>query len=106
MDLKDKQRTILEPLIPRPHRRPDGHGRPWLAEELAEADIELIPPHRSNRRVETQDGRPLWRYRRRWKIERLFAWLFNFRLPTMRWEYDALNFLGFVHLGCIVIRPT
>ena len=36
--------------------------------------IELIAPNRSHRRIQTQDGRALRRYRRRWKIERLFAW--------------------------------
>jgi transposase len=29
MDLKDEQWRILEPLIPQPHRRLDGRGRPW-----------------------------------------------------------------------------
>ena len=29
MDLKDDQWNLLEPLIPKPHRRPDGRGRPW-----------------------------------------------------------------------------
>ena len=28
MDLKDEQWRILEPLMPQPHRRPDGRGRP------------------------------------------------------------------------------
>ena len=42
--------------------------------------IALIAPHKSNRsRPKTQDGRQLRRYCRRWKIERLFAWLHNFR---------------------------
>ena len=74
-----------------------------LAAQLAEGDVELIAPNRSNRKVKTQDGRPLRRYRRRWKIERLFAWLYNFRRLVTRWEYDVVNFLGFVQLGCIVI---
>lgn len=74
-----------------------------LAEELAQGNVELIAPNRSNRRIKTQDGRPLRRYQRRWKIERLFAWLHNFRRLVTRWEYDVLNFLGFVQLGCIVI---
>jgi hypothetical protein len=34
--------------------------------------IELIAPHLPHRRTRTQDGRPLRRRRRRWKIERLF----------------------------------
>ena len=67
-----------------------------------ERGIELIAPHRRNRR-KSQDGRPLRRYRRRWKVERLFAWLQNFRRLVTRWEYHADNFLGFVQLGCIVI---
>jgi transposase len=75
-----------------------------LDAEMAKAGIELIAPHRANRKKPaTQDGRPLRRYRRRWKIERLFAWLQNFRLLVVRHEHHAENFLGLVHLGCIVI---
>jgi transposase len=40
---------------------------------------------------------------RRWKIERLFAWLLNHRRLTNRWERHAENFLGFVQLRCICI---
>ena len=50
-----------------------------LAAQLAEGGVELIAPNRINRKVKTQDGRSLRRYRRRWKVERLFAWLHNFR---------------------------
>ena len=47
-----------------------------LDERLARRGIDMISPHRSNRRrAATQDGRPLRRYKRRWKVERLFAWL-------------------------------
>ena len=75
-----------------------------LDEELAERGIEMIAPHRNNRKkAPTQDGRPLRRYRKRWKVERLFAWLQNFRRLVVRYEYHTENYLGFVHLGCIVI---
>jgi transposase len=74
-----------------------------LADNLAEEGIELIAPNRSNRSVKTQDGRPLRRYKRRWKIERLFAWLQNFRRILTRHDHNVLNYLGFVQLGCIVI---
>jgi transposase len=75
-----------------------------LDERLAEKGIEMIAPHRSNRRKsKTQDGRPLRRYRRRWRVERLFAWLQNFRRLITRHEYRLENFLGFVQLGCIMI---
>ena len=75
-----------------------------LDRELAARGIELIAPHRANRvRPPTQDGRRLRRYRRRWKVERLWAWLFNFRRVATRFEYHVENYLGFVHLGCIKI---
>lgn len=76
-----------------------------LDERLATVfDIEMIAPHRRNRRrPPTQDGRILRRYRRRWKVERLFAWLQNFRRITVRYERHLENYLGFVHLGCLII---
>lgn len=75
-----------------------------LDETLAQDQIEMIAPHRANRKkTATQDGRRLRRYRRRWKVERLFAWVQNFRRLVVRYEYHVENFLGFVHLGCILI---
>ena len=65
--------------------------------------IELIAPHRPNRQHLTQDGRPLRRRRRRWKIERLFAWFHNYRRLVTRWERHADNFLGMIHLASAVI---
>ncbi len=71
---------------------------------LAEEGIEMIAPHRRNRKKpKTQDGRKLRRYKRRWKIERLFAWLHNFRRLVVRYERRAENYLGFAKLGCIII---
>ena len=73
---------------------------------LEERGIEMIAPHRmvrKRRNAPTQDGRPLRRYRRRWKVERFFAWLHNYRRLTVRWEFHAANFLGFLKLGCIMI---
>ena len=75
-----------------------------LDEALKEQGIEMIAPHRKNRtKRRTQDGRKLRRYKSRWKVERLFAWLQNFRRLVVRYEYKAENFLGMVQLGCIVI---
>ncbi len=75
-----------------------------LDAELKTEGIEMIAPHKSNRvKAATQDGRALRRYRRRWKIERLNAWLQNFRRIATRFDYHAENYLGFVHLGCIKI---
>lgn len=64
--------------------------------------IEMIAPNRQNRSP-TQDGRPLRRYKRRWAVERLFAWLQWFRRLVTRYEFHAENFLGMVRLGCMSI---
>ena len=65
--------------------------------------IEMIAPHRGLRREPTQDGRALRRYRKRWRVERLFAWLHHFRRLVIRWEYRVENFFGMVRLGCMQI---
>jgi len=70
---------------------------------LAERNVEMIAPNNPTRKHQTQDGRPLRRYRRRWRVERVFAWLQNFRRLVTRYERKASNFLGFVQLGCLVI---
>jgi predicted GIY-YIG superfamily endonuclease len=50
--------------------------------------VQLIAPHHPARsRKAIQDGWVLRRYRRRWKIERLFAQLHNFRRVVIRSEY-------------------
>ena len=72
----------------------------------AERGIEIIAPHRlvrNRKKPPTQDGRSLRRYRRRWKVERLFAWLQNYRRIAMRYEYNLSNFLGMLHLACAMI---
>ena len=75
-----------------------------LDASLQAEGIEMIAPHRKGRKKEpTQDGRKLRRYKRRWKVERLFAWLGNFRRLVVRYERRVENYLGFVRLGCMVI---
>ncbi len=64
----------------------------------------MIAPHRKNRKKpKTQEARKLRRYNRRWKVERIFAWLGNFRRLVVRYERGAENYLGFVRLACVVI---
>lgn len=75
-----------------------------LDQRLRRHHVALIAPHKINRcRPQTQDGRVLRRYQRRWKIERLFAWLHQFRRVVVRYEYHALNYLGLLQLACVVI---
>ena len=75
-----------------------------LRDRLDERGIDLICPHRRNRvRAPRQDGRKLRRYRRRWKVERTFAWLGNFRRVVVRYEWYTKMYLAFLHLACALI---
>jgi len=65
----------------------------------------MIAPNR-RKRSKTQDGRKLRRYRRRWRVERLFARMHSFRRLVTRWEYQIENFLGFVQLACLHLLLT
>lgn len=72
----------------------------WLKEQY---HLQMIAPNLCSRKVKTQDGRVLRRYKRRWKIERLFAWLQNSRRIQTRWERKLQNYTGFIHLACLII---
>ena len=75
-----------------------------LDDELRKDGIEMVAPHRSNRRKRaTQDGRRLRRYARRWLVERFFAWIQWQRRILVRWEFYPKNFLGFVQLACLLV---
>jgi transposase len=71
--------------------------------QLAARGVEMIAPHNPTRKRKTQDGRALRRYRRRWQVERLFAWMMRFRRVVTRYEHNARNFAAFVKLSCIAI---
>ena len=76
----------------------------WLRDSLANRGIELICPHRKNRRKPSrQDGRSLRRYRHRWIIERTISWLQNSRRLLVRHEYYSHLFDGFVTLACLML---
>ena len=76
-----------------------------LDEDLDDEGIEMIAPHRSNRKPEnvTQDGRKLRRYTRRWTVERTISWFQNFRRLCIRYEKSTMLFQGFLNLGCSII---
>lgn len=72
-----------------------------LDRRLAAQGLVLIAPHRANRtKTRTQDGRVLRRLKRRFVIERFFAWLHSYRRLLTRYEVRLENYVGFVHLAC------
>jgi transposase len=112
--------TLLEPTLDTIAVPRHGPGRPRknperviydkacdsdpLRKRLARRGIELICPHRRNRVTRPrQDGRKLRRYRRRWKVERTFAWLGNFRRLVVRWERKINMYQAFFHVACLLI---
>jgi transposase len=73
-----------------------------LDASLRDRGVDMVAPHKKNRKKPaTQEGRRLRRYKRRFKVERFFSWLEDFRRLVVRWEYHAANYLGFLHLACI-----
>ena len=111
---------LLEPTLNRVAVPRAGRGRPRknprrmvvdkgydcdvLRLRLKRRGIELICPQRKNRRRPSlQDGRKLRRYRRRWKVERSFAWLGNFRRLLVRWERRLDIYRAFFHIACLMI---
>jgi transposase len=112
--------TLLEPTLDTIAVPRSGPGRPRknperviydkacdsdpLRKRLARRGIELICPHRRNRvKPPLQDGRKLRRYRRRWRVERTFAWLGNFRRLVVRWERHIRMYRAFFHVACLLI---
>jgi transposase len=94
----------------RPRTRPErliadrGYDSNPLRARLARRGIEPIIPARSNhKRATHQDGRKLRRYRRRWIVERTFAWLGHFRRLVVRYERLITTYAGFFHLACALL---
>ncbi len=71
---------------------------------LLQRGIVLVCPHRRRRRAASRnDGRTLRRYRKRWKIERTFAHLGNFRRLLIRQDRLLPLYQGFFHLACLML---
>ncbi len=75
-----------------------------LRQRLSDRFIELVCPHRRGRkRKATQDGRSLRRYKRRWKVERTFAWLGWQRRLIVRYERYLHIYRGFFHIALVLL---
>ncbi len=51
----------------------------------------------------TSDGRRERRLKRRWKVERTYAWLHSYRRVVTRYEKSRCRYEGFVSLACAFI---
>ena len=81
-----------------------GYDSDPLRWRLLQRGILLIVPHRKGRQKPSlNDGRELRRYRKRWKIERTFAWLGNFRRLLVRHDHKVQMYEAFFHVACLII---
>jgi hypothetical protein len=65
--------------------------------------LELIAKPKKHYKNSPQDGRFLRRMSRRWKVERLVAWLkMNWRIRYRRERYQQ-NYQGFLTLACLLL---
>jgi transposase len=81
-----------------------GYDSDPLRERLTDRGIELICPYRSNNKGQKYyDGRKMRRYKRRYKVERTFSWLGNFRRLVVRWDHDIVVYNAFFHIACLII---
>ncbi len=107
--------TLARISVPRPGRgRPQSRPLRVIADRAYDSDplrarllqrgIVLLCPHRRKRRRPSRnDGRTMRRYKRRWKIERTFAHLGNFRRLLIRHERLISLYKGFFHLACLIL---
>jgi transposase len=123
MDLTDEQWSVHQRMFRRRHVCPGEKGGACVGKTkrgkgtkvMAVADgaglsvavcVESASPHEVTlveKLLESRFLRSLRCYKRRWKVERFFAWLQKFRRLVVRYERHAENFLGFLFLGCIII---
>jgi transposase len=81
-----------------------GDARNPLRARLARRGIApIIPARRHHKHATHQDGRKLRRYRRRWIVERTFAWLGHVRRLVVRDERLSTTSAGFFHLACALL---
>jgi transposase len=94
----------------RPQKRPlrviadRGYDSDPLRWRLIHRGMLLISPHRKNRKKPSlNDGRELRRYRKRWKVERTFAWFGNYRRLVVRYDRSLRMYRAFFHIACAMI---
>ena len=81
-----------------------GYDSDAARERLARRGIQLIVPYRDNRTIRRyEDWRCLRRYRRRWIVERTFAWLGSFRRLLIRHERFTSLYRALLYFAAALI---
>jgi transposase len=81
-----------------------GYDSDPLRRRLRRRGITAIIPYRWwNLRRRYDDGRQMRRYRRRWIIERTFAWLHSFRRVVIRHDRFTSMYCSFLYFAAALI---
>ncbi|MCW2956657.1 MAG: family transposase [Thermoleophilia bacterium] len=76
----------------------------FLRDAFQERGSKLLSPHRADRSKPPRDQEQIGRhYKRRWVVERLFAWLAAWRRLANRWERNADRYWQWLCLGISLI---
>jgi len=117
-EVKLAERTLDTVSVPRPRGRPKQRPEKLVADRgydssafrrtLRQRGIRMcIPPKRRPKHWKPKRGRPLVArkddYRQRYKVERSFAWLGNFRRLLVRWEHLSSVYRSFFTVGVLLI---
>ncbi len=101
---------MIEPTLDRLTRQPErlvldrAFDSDKFRDRIAARGTDPIVPYRKRAvSMKYNDGRKMRRYKRRWKVERTFAWLGNFRRVLVRHERKHWIYRAFVHLACVLI---
>jgi transposase len=113
-EVKLAEATVAKVRVPRSKGRPrqkpkriiadHGYDSDPLRERLKKRGIELIAQYRNNnKRRRYEDGRKLRRYKRRWIVELINAWLGQFRRLLVCHEHLLSIYYAFFYLACFWI---
>ena len=92
----------------KPQRVVADRGYDWrlLRQELRARKITPYIPKRQGwkRKITHEMSQSLihW-YKKRWVVERTFAWLQNYRKITVRWEHSTITYTGLMHLALVML---
>jgi transposase len=105
--------TLATVKVPRPKGRPrtcpkevvadKGYDSGPLRRHLRRRGIKPCIPERRGKKPVPGRKADLSGYRHRWKVERTFAWLGNYRRLVVRYEWLAHVYLAFVMVAFILI---
>lgn len=99
---------VIDRCPKKPKRLVADRGYDWklLRRELRARKITPYIPKRQGWKYKiTHDmsNRLIYWYKKRWVVERTFAWLQNYRKLTVRWERSVMTYAGLMHLALVML---